>query len=147
MKNGRGQFSAKFKYFFDLLNNIKISSKLRTVVFFYSFDTLNFDFVLGRMKIFFGKIFEKMTFFAVIRKLLANLRSKIKSVKPVLTTSGVYGSNGTTLDFVSQSVRSLGGSLNWAPIEIFKENSQANSDHSLIFSPTAFSIILRAGSV
>ena len=42
MKNGRGQFSAKIKYFFDLLNNITISSKLRGGQFFYSLDTFSY---------------------------------------------------------------------------------------------------------
>jgi len=39
VQNGRGHIFSKNKYFFDLFSNIVISSKLRGVPFFYSFDT------------------------------------------------------------------------------------------------------------
>ena len=68
VQNWRSRCSMKIKYFFDLLNNITISSKSNGGTFFYSLDTLKFTCVLARTKNFFRKFFQKLPFLEVFRR-------------------------------------------------------------------------------
>ena len=60
-QNGRGHISVEKKYFFEILQNIEISSKSSTEAFFFlSFRTLFEDPLLGPNMILVSKIFGKM---------------------------------------------------------------------------------------
>ena len=59
-QNGRGHISVEKKYFFEILQNIEISSKSRVGVFFLSLRTLFEDTLLGPNVILVSKIFGKM---------------------------------------------------------------------------------------